>query len=120
MVAAIDPTHRGNGATEVFPGHHRIGYLSVKDDDYHELPISAVDESAGVILDLAPGDIALFSGFTPHRSAANHSDGWRWQLYLSYNAAREGGDRHEAHYREFHQWLVKRYAEYGKSNVYFR
>src|SRR5262245_3461031 len=120
VIVAIDPTDATNGATEVFPGYHRQGYLSPKDGDYHQLPLEAIDESRGVILDLAPGDIALFGGFTPHRSGANLSDRWRRQLYLSYNAARDGGDQRDVHYRQFHEWLVKKYAEYGKFGVYFR
>jgi hypothetical protein len=40
-------------------------------------------------------------------------------LYLSYNAGRDGGEQRDAHYRQFHAWLKDRYAEYGKTNVYF-
>ena len=120
VIVAIDPTDADNGATEVFPGHHRQGYLSPRDGQYHELSAEAVDESAGVVLDLQPGDLALFGGFLPHRSAANNSDRWRRQLYLSYNANRDGGPQREAHYRQFHDWLKQRYAEYGRMNVYFR
>jgi ectoine hydroxylase-related dioxygenase (phytanoyl-CoA dioxygenase family) len=120
VIVAIDPTDATNGAIEVFPGYHQQGYLSPKDGDYHQLSLDAFDDSRGVILDLAPGDLALFSGFTPHRSAANGSDRWRRQLYLSYNAGREGGDQRDAHYRQFHEWLVKKYAEYGKTAVWFR
>jgi hypothetical protein len=71
-------------------------------------------------LTLAPGDVAIFGGFTPHRSAPNRSDRWRRQLYLSYNALSDGGDQHDKHYAEFHAWLRKRYAEHGKHDVYFR
>jgi ectoine hydroxylase-related dioxygenase (phytanoyl-CoA dioxygenase family) len=120
VIVAIDPTDAGNGATEVFPGLHKQGYLSPKDGDYHHLPLEAIDETRGVVLDLAPGDVAIFGGFTPHRSAANKSDRWRRQLYLSYNAGRDGGDQRDAHYRQFHEWLVKKYAEYGKTGVWFR
>jgi hypothetical protein len=120
VIVAIDATDADNGATEVFPGYHKQGYLSPKDGDYNQLPADAVDESRGVVLDLAPGDIAMFGGFTPHRSAANRSNRWRRQLYLSYNAGRDGGDQREAHYRQFHEWLVKKYAEYGKTGVFFR
>lgn len=120
VIVAIDPTEAENGATEVFPGYHQQGYLSPKDGEYHQLPLDAVDESTGVMLELQPGDIAVFSGFTPHRSAPNGSDRWRRQLYLSYNAARDGGDQRDAHYRQFHEWLVKKYAEYGKTGVWFR
>lgn len=120
VIVAIDSTSAENGATEVFAGYHKQGYLSPKDGEYHQLPGDAVDAASGVVLDLSPGDIALFGGFTPHRSAANGSDQWRRQLYLSYNAGIDGGEQREAHYREFHTWLVKKYAEYGKTEVYFR
>ncbi|MBX9582689.1 MAG: phytanoyl-CoA dioxygenase family protein [Gemmataceae bacterium] len=44
---AVDPCGKDNGATEVFPGYHRRGYLSPKDGDYHNVPDGAVDESDG-------------------------------------------------------------------------
>src|SRR5262245_43861206 len=56
VIVAIDPTGAANGATEVFPGYHKQGYLSPKDGDYHHLPLEAIDESRGIVLDLAPGD----------------------------------------------------------------
>lgn len=120
VILAIDATHAGNGATEVFTGYHHQGCLSESDGDYHELPADAVDASRGVVLDLRPGDLALFSGFTPHRSAPNGSDQWRRQLYLSYNAGRDGGDQRDAHYRQFHRWLADKYAQFGRTGVYFR
>ena len=79
-----------------------------------------MDLAAGVKLDLQPGDIAMFGCFTPHRSAPNSSNRWRRQLYLSYNAAGDGGQRRTAHYEEFHAWLMVKYAQYGKTEVYFR
>jgi ectoine hydroxylase-related dioxygenase (phytanoyl-CoA dioxygenase family) len=120
VLVPIDPADRVNGCTEVFPGYHQRGYLSPEDGDYHPVPEGVVDETRAIPLELAPGDIALFGAFTPHRSAPNRSDGWRRQLYLSYNAASDGGDRRTAHYREFHDWLKVKYAEYGKHHVYFQ
>jgi ectoine hydroxylase-related dioxygenase (phytanoyl-CoA dioxygenase family) len=120
VLVAIDPAGSDNGATEVFPGVHRQGYLSPIDGEYHEVPADKVDLSAGVKLDLQPGDIAMFGCFTPHRSAPNSSNRWRRQLYLSYNAAGDGGQRRAAHYEEFHAWLKVKYAQYGKTEVYFR
>jgi ectoine hydroxylase-related dioxygenase (phytanoyl-CoA dioxygenase family) len=103
----------------VFPGHHRNGPLSPQDGDYHELPLSLVDESRGVKLVLEPGDVAIFDGFTPHRSAPNRSSGPRRQLYLSYNATSDGGQQRAAHYRQFHRFLRRKYAEHGIVDTYF-
>jgi hypothetical protein len=120
VIVAIDPADRENGATEVFPGYHRRGCLAPPDGKYHQLPTDAVDESKGVTLDLQPGDIAVFSGYTPHRSAPNRSDRWRRLLYVSYNAHSDGGEQRDQHYREFKVWLQERYAEYGKTNTFFK
>src|SRR5262245_48126757 len=90
-IVAIDACDAGNGATEVFRGYHRSGCMSPKDGTYHQLPDDAVDPSTGVVLALEPGDVAVFSGFTPHRSAANSSSRARRLLYLSYNAFSDGG-----------------------------
>jgi len=120
MIVAIDPCNAENGATEVFRGYHRGGSMSRPDGMYHQLPNDAVDPRSGVVLDLAPGDVAIFSGYTPHRSAPNRSSAWRRLLYLSYNAFSDGGEQREAHYAEFAEWLKDRYAEYGKTMTYFR
>jgi ectoine hydroxylase-related dioxygenase (phytanoyl-CoA dioxygenase family) len=119
VLVPFDAADRDNGCTEVFPGYHRQGTLSPEDGDYHELPASAVDESRAVPLELAPGDVAVFTGFTPHRSAPNASGRWRRQLYLSYNKRSDGGPQREKHYEEFHRWLRVKYAEYGKTDVYY-
>jgi hypothetical protein len=120
VIVAIDPADAGNGATEVFPGRHTRGNLSQNDGKYHELPAGAVDLATGVSLDLQPGDVAIFSGFTPHRSGPNKSNQWRRLLYLSYNALSDGGEQRDQHYVEFKQYLQERYADYGKTNTFFR
>jgi len=119
VLVPFDPVDAGNGATEVFPGYHKNGSLSEEDGQYHELPLDVIDESRGVVLTLEPGDVAIFGGFTPHRSAPNRSTRWRRQLYLSYNSLSDGGEQRDKHYAEFHVWLRKKYAEYGKADVYF-
>jgi hypothetical protein len=63
--------------------------------------------------------VAFVGCFTPHRSAPNASGRWRRLLYLSYNAASDGGDHREQHYGEFLGWLRQKYAQYGKTKVYF-
>jgi ectoine hydroxylase-related dioxygenase (phytanoyl-CoA dioxygenase family) len=120
VIVAIDAADAGNGATEVFPGYHYQGCLTPRDGMYHQLPGDAVDLSSGVVLALAPGDIAIFGGYTPHRSGPNRSSQHRRLLYLSYNAMSDGGEQRERHYDEFRGWLQDRYAEYGKTATFFR
>ncbi|HEX7449185.1 MAG TPA: phytanoyl-CoA dioxygenase family protein [Pirellulales bacterium] len=119
VLVAIDGADRGNGCTEVFPGYHQRGCMSAEDGHYHELPSDAVDRARATPLELSPGDIAIFGCFTPHQSAPNRSSRWRRQLYLSYNARRDGGDLRATHYAEFHDWLRVKYADYGKANARF-
>lgn len=120
VLIPIDPATDENGATEVFPGLHRHGVLSPADGDYHELEEDVIATCEGVRLCLMPGDVAVFDGMLPHRSAANQSETWRRQLYLSYNAESDGGEQRDAHYAEFHQWLTEKYKQYGKTDTYFK
>ncbi len=120
VLVPLDEADADNGCTQVFPGYHQQGSLTPEDGQYHELPASLIDEARGVYLELAPGDLAVFGGFTPHRSAPNRSTRWRRQLYLSYNKHSDGGRQRAKHYEEFHRWLRVKYAEHGKNNVYFR
>lgn len=119
VLIPFDPADRDNGCTVVYPGYHHAGPLTPQDGKYRELPAGTVDEAKAVHLALEPGDVAVFGGFTPHRSDPNVSARWRRQLYLSYNADSDGGDQREKHYREFHAWLKVKYAEYGKTDTYF-
>ena len=119
-IVAIDSADATNGATEVFPGYHTQGCLTQKDGNYHQLADDAVDPSKGVVLELAPGDVAIFGGYTPHRSAPNRSAQSRRLLYLSYNALSDGGEQRDKHYAGFRGWLQDRYAEYGKTSTFFR
>lgn len=120
VLIPIDAADEENGCTEVFPGLHKNGSLTPEDGNYHELPLETVDESKGVKLVLSPGDVAIFDGFAPHRSAPNRSTGWRRQLYLSYNARSDGGDLRESHYADFRKFLAEKYAEFGLTDTYHR
>jgi 2-aminoethylphosphonate dioxygenase len=119
-IVTIDAADAANGATEVYAGYHQQGCMTTKDGQYHQLADDAVDPARGVVLSLEPGDVALFSGFTPHRSAPNRSTQPRRLLYLSYNALSDGGDQRERHYDEFRTWLTGKDAEYGKTATFFR
>jgi ectoine hydroxylase-related dioxygenase (phytanoyl-CoA dioxygenase family) len=120
VIIAIDAADAANGATEVYAGYHRQGCLTPLDGQYHQLSDDAVDPARGVVLALEPGDVALFSGFTPHRSAPNRSPHSRRLLYLSFNALSDGGDQRDAHYDEFRGWLTGKYAQYGRTSTFFR
>jgi 2-aminoethylphosphonate dioxygenase len=119
VLVPFDRADEDNGCTVVYPGYHHNGLLTPADGQYHPLPAGTVDASLAVPMVLDPGDIAIFGGFTPHRSDPNRSDRWRRQLYLSYNKISEGGHQRPQHYREFHLWLRQKYAEHGKSETYF-
>jgi ectoine hydroxylase-related dioxygenase (phytanoyl-CoA dioxygenase family) len=119
VLVPIDATNAANGCTELFAARHRQGALAAEDGDYHELPEEVVGGADSVLLELQPGDLAIFGGFTPHRSGPNASSGWRRQLYLSYNARSDGGDQRAAHYQEFQRFLRRKYAEYGLTDTYF-
>lgn len=120
VLIPFDASDEENGCTIVYPSYHHGGSLSPEDGRYHELPAGAVDEARAVPLILERGDVAVFGGFTPHRSAPNRSGRWRRQLYLSYNKQSDGGEQRAKHYAEFGAWLRERYAEYGKHEVYFK
>ncbi len=119
LLVPLEPADEANGCTIVYPGYHRDGPLTPPDGTYRELPADMVDESKAVPLVLEPGDIAIFGGFTPHRSNANLSDRPRRQLYFSYTKYSDGGDLREQHYADFQEWLIKKYDEYGKKGTYF-
>jgi ectoine hydroxylase-related dioxygenase (phytanoyl-CoA dioxygenase family) len=119
VLIPFDRASVDNGCTEVFPGYHKLGPLSPEDGYYHELSFGLIDESTGVPLELEVGDVAIFDGFTPHRSLPNRSGSWRRQLYLSYNAFSDGGELREQHYVDFHNWLRSRYSEHNRPNTFF-
>lgn len=103
VLIAIDPTSEENGCTEVFSRSHD-DFLS-KDPCAYMLPDEAVDASRGTALVLNPGDVAIFHGLTPHKSAPNRSQEMRRIFYVSYNALSDGGDQREAHYAQFREKL---------------
>jgi ectoine hydroxylase-related dioxygenase (phytanoyl-CoA dioxygenase family) len=119
VLVPLDPAGADNGCTIVYPGYHRDGPLTPADGAYRELPDGLVDEAKAVPLVLEPGDVAVFGGFTPHKSNPNLSDRPRRQLYFSYTKQSDGGELRDAHYRDFRAWLTKKYAEHGKTDTYF-
>ncbi|MFO0863160.1 MAG: phytanoyl-CoA dioxygenase family protein [Gemmataceae bacterium] len=119
VLVPMETTHAGNGCTVVYRGYHQRGPMTPEDGTFRLLEDTQVRPEDAVALELQPGDVAIFGGFVPHRSDVNRSDRWRRQLFLSYNRLSDGGEQRDAHYAEFQSWLRKRYAEHGKTDVYF-
>jgi len=119
VLIPLDPADKDNGCSEVFPGYHRNGLLAPPGQPSYPLQPGVVDESRAVPLVLNPGDIALFDGFTPHRSAPNRSDRWRRQFFPSYNKLSEGGHQRPQHYAEFHDWMKKKHEDCGKTGLFY-
>jgi len=118
VVLAIDDFGADNGCTEVYPGIHRRGYLSPADGKHYQLDEDVLKPVEPVPVFLAPGDLAIFGCYTPHRSAANRSRRWRRGLFISYNACSEGGEQRDEHYQDFHEWLRDKYP--NGSQLIFR
>lgn len=120
VLIAIDRATERNGCTEVFSGYHHELLSPPDRPDLYMLPDDAVDPLRGVKLLLDPGDVAVFHGMTPHRSAPNRSPELRRGFYVSYNALSDGGDQRAAHYAQFQEKMRKRLAPEAPDSVYFR
>jgi ectoine hydroxylase-related dioxygenase (phytanoyl-CoA dioxygenase family) len=119
VLVAIDPFTRDNGATEVFPGLHKRGYLSPKDGQHHCLSGEAMDTEPVPLL-LEPGDVAIFGCFTPHKSGPNNTAASRRGYFISFNARSDGGDQYASHYREFHDWIRAKAPAETRDQLFFR
>jgi ectoine hydroxylase-related dioxygenase (phytanoyl-CoA dioxygenase family) len=119
-VIAIDGATEENGRIEVFPGTHAKGCLAERDGNFHILDDEVLGGVAPVALDLAPGDVAIYGAFMPHRSEINRTDASRRHLLISYNADGDGGAQRDAHYEAFHQYLRMMYGMMGMGDLFFR
>lgn len=119
VLIPLDAATEENGCTVVYRGEHQRGLLTPADGKFHPLSRDRVNERNRVPLELQPGDVAVFSGLTPHESSPNTTNQPRRQLYLSYNSQLDGGDQRAAHYRHFHQWLHAKYPQPESGDWYF-
>lgn len=119
VLVAIDSFTLENGATEVYPGLHKNGYLSAKDGQHHVLSTDML-RAKPVPLLLEPGDITIFGCFTPHSSAANTSEMNRRGYFISYNACSDGGDQYKRHYLEFHDWIRAKTPAAIRDQLFFK
>jgi len=119
-VIALDEAGPDSGPVEVFRGAHARGPLAERDGNFHMLHDDVIAGFERVPLDLQPGDIGIFGGFMPHRSAPNRSDRPRRHMLVSYAPASNPGEPRAAHYRRFHHYLRAVYGSMGLANLHFR
>jgi ectoine hydroxylase-related dioxygenase (phytanoyl-CoA dioxygenase family) len=87
---AIDPHTRASGAMRVIPGSHRMGDLALGGDgpildqtmQDDALLAAGLDPDAAIDLELAPGDLALWSPYLVHGSGINVTAADR-RLYIN-------------------------------------
>jgi ectoine hydroxylase-related dioxygenase (phytanoyl-CoA dioxygenase family) len=90
LFVAIDRFDAPGGATEMFPGYHH-GRVPAPPADPLDADETRMDLSRGVMMELAPGDVAFMHSLTPHRSAPNRGAQSRRALIITYVAARHAG-----------------------------
>lgn len=120
VMVAIDGATVENGGLELFPGYHdRFRTTPGQLRGLNQAEIDELELSKGVIVETQPGDIILFSSFTPHRSGPNTANVSRRQLYLTYNPAKNG-QLYKAHYQHFFRYATAGRDKESLSKVYFK
>jgi ectoine hydroxylase-related dioxygenase (phytanoyl-CoA dioxygenase family) len=76
---------RALGALEVLPGSHTKGLLPAEMEDGYGHLAEPVDRSSFVPIEVARGDVLVFSTFLVHQSGNNVTDGIRWSCHFRYN-----------------------------------
>jgi ectoine hydroxylase-related dioxygenase (phytanoyl-CoA dioxygenase family) len=76
---ALGPTFLENGCLRILPGTHRtlVAHQALNDPSsgFREgVPVSDVDETRAVNLEMQPGEVVIFNEATIHGSKANTSD----------------------------------------------
>jgi len=98
VLIAADLSIQENGCIEVFPGGHKMGYLSPRDGCEHRVDAAQLGGLQGELIEMFPGDVLFFHCLLPHQSGPNLTQVQRPHLYFSYNALSDGGDQREHHY----------------------
>jgi ectoine hydroxylase-related dioxygenase (phytanoyl-CoA dioxygenase family) len=117
-MVAVDPATRLNGCLEIAAG--RFGPIGVEESQSEEekeqglAPLQSVrlmptgclcaedeDRLAFQHVECAAGDVLIFSGYVPHRSASNRSGESRRAVFFTYNPSSQG-DHHDTYYAAKH------------------
>lgn len=89
VLVALNMFDGESGGTEMFPGLHDRR-LAGPPDSPNDVDEALIDLRTGVVLNLDPGDLALFHGLTPHRSGPNRATHRRESLFITYVHAADG------------------------------
>jgi|SRR5262245_26557798 len=95
-MVAIDQATLENGCLDFVVGTRVERPLAL--DDRGQIVPSELEGLVFQPLEAAPGDVALFDGLVPHRSATNCTSHPRRALFLTFNSRSEG-DRREEYFR---------------------
>jgi hypothetical protein len=117
---ALDASTKENGCTQLWTGHHQ-GFMHEHGSlDKGSIDPERLTNEEHVYVELAPGDIAIFTCFTPHAAATNTSNSARRVLFLSYNDSRDG-EHYTAHYEHFRWYRTRpdRMPEAEREKYYF-
>ncbi|MBK1858779.1 phytanoyl-CoA dioxygenase family protein [Cerasicoccus arenae] len=114
---AIDYTTIANGATTLYPGLHKNGLINAP-GELSFLDRKVVDGVEPEVVCAEPGDVIFFDCFTPHEAGPNTTDGFRRQIFLSYNDSADG-EWHAAHYDHFFSYRIKGASEEDKVKKFF-
>ncbi|MCG9130009.1 phytanoyl-CoA dioxygenase family protein [Candidatus Poribacteria bacterium] len=117
---ALDTSTKENGCTELWTGHHH-GFMHEPGSlDKGTIEREKLENEEHFYACLDPGDIAIFSCFTPHAAATNTSNHERKMLFLSYNDSRDG-EHYTNHYEHFRWYRTRpdRMPETERDKYYF-
>lgn len=114
---AVDYTTIENGATTLYPGLHKNGLIN-EPGELTFLDPKAVDGVEPDVVCAEPGDVIFFGCFTPHEAGPNNTDGFRRQIFLSYNDSADGEWR-AAHYDHFFSYRLRGASEEVRQAAYY-
>lgn len=114
---AVDYTTVENGATTLYPGKHHQGLLKPP-GKLTFLDRAMVDSVEPDVVCAEPGDVIFFGCFTPHEAGPNTTDGFRRQIFLTYNDSADGEWR-AAHYDHFFSYRLQGNDEETKAKSFY-